>query len=219
MSTEPFWQVFAAPEAVAGPPYADRFPARVSDDRVLELPLRVLPGDGDRAVASLIINHAAFPVIEWFCRELARRSRHLVPEVVVGLPTLGLMVAPGVAQNLGLPHFVPMGYSRKFWYDDALSESVSSVTTPTQDKRLYLDPNLVSRIAGRRVVIVDDVVSRGTTIAAARRLLDRLGVQTVGALTIMAQTERWKSVLGDLPLVHLFSSPLFERRADGWWPL
>lgn len=218
MSTEGFWQRFHAPDEVSKPPYVDRYPARVAEDRVLDLPLRVLP-EGDRAVASIIINQASFAVVDWFADAIAALARDLAPDVVVGLPTLGLTLAPRVAQRLGFENYVAMGYSRKFWYDEALSETVSSVTTPNQAKRLYLDPNLVPRLKGRRVVIVDDVVSRGTTVMAAQRLLGSIGVETTAALTVMAQTERWRTALHGLELRAVFTSPAFERRAGGWWPI
>ncbi|NVO14683.1 MAG: phosphoribosyltransferase [Rhodoplanes sp.] len=218
MSTEGFWQRFYAPDEVREPPYVDRYPARVAADRILDLPLRVLP-EGDRAVASIIINQASFAVVDWFADAIAAQARDLAPDVVVGLPTLGLTLAPRVAQRLGFENYVAMGYSRKFWYDEALSETVSSVTTPNQAKRLYLDPNLVPRLKGRRVVIVDDVVSRGTTVMAARRLLGSIGIETTAALTVMAQTERWRTALNGLELRAVFTSPAFERRAEGWWPI
>ena len=35
-----------------------------------------------------------------------------------------------------------LGYSRKFWYDEELSAPVSSITSPGQVKRVYLDPRM-----------------------------------------------------------------------------
>jgi adenine/guanine phosphoribosyltransferase-like PRPP-binding protein len=219
MSTEGFWQQFEVAPSASIPPLGRRVSAEVAPERWLDLPIRVLPGAGDRAVASIIINHASFDVVDWFADAMAAAVRDLRPEVVVGLPTLGLALAPQVARRLGFPNFVAMGYSRKFWYDDALSEDVSSVTTPDQQKRLYVDPNLAPRLTGRRVLIVDDVVSRGTTVAAARRLLDKLDVAHTSAVVIMAQTDRWRPVLAGFDLRYLFATPMFERRPDGWWPV
>ncbi|TVY85590.1 hypothetical protein LAWI1_G008253, partial [Lachnellula willkommii] len=78
---------------------------------------------------------------------------------VIGLPTLGLGVAGTVARGLGLDRYIPLGYSRKFWYDDTLSTLISSITSPDGEKRVFLDPNLLPLIKGRKVVIVDDAVS------------------------------------------------------------
>ncbi|MEJ0007579.1 MAG: hypothetical protein WDM77_14745 [Steroidobacteraceae bacterium] len=36
--------------------------------------------------------------------------------------------AASVARKLGHRHYVPLSYSRKFWFDDGLSMPVSSIT-------------------------------------------------------------------------------------------
>ncbi len=218
-ATEPFWQSFTDASDRRTAPYTDRYPVMVDDTRCLMLPLRVLPGDGSRAVASLLVNHASFAVSKWLAEAMAREACALRPEVIVGLPTLGLTLAPDVAQKLGFPNFVPLGYSRKFWYRDDLSVEISSVTSPGQGKRLYLDPHLLSRLQGRRVVIVDDVVSRGTSLASARRLMQMAGVNLVGAVVAMAQSNVWREPLQGLDVRFAFASPGFERRSDGFWPI
>jgi adenine/guanine phosphoribosyltransferase-like PRPP-binding protein len=218
-STEPFWQSFTDTPEISGPPFTDRFAVRMPDGRYLSLPLRVLPGDGDRAVASLLVNHASFAVADALAEAMTALTGPLRPEVIVGLPTLGLAVAPGVARHLGFSNYVPLGTSRKFWYRDELSVEVSSITSPGAGKRLYLDPNLGPRLAGRRVILVDDVVSRGTSLAAARRLMSLAVVNVVGAVVAMAQTDAWREPLAGLDLRAVFATPGFARRADGWWPL
>ena len=81
-----------------------------------------------------------------------------------------------------LIRYVPLGYSRKFWYDDALSEPVHSITSPETGKRLRLDPNLLPLLDRRRTVLVDDAISTGATAvwrrkyaAANRRTVRRRG--------------------------------------------
>ena len=72
---------------------------------------------------------------------------------------------------------------------------------------------------GRRVVIVDDVVSRGTSLASARRLMQMAGVNLVGAVVAMAQSNVWREPLQGLDVRFAFASPGFERRSDGFWPI
>src|ERR1700727_1399732 len=158
----------------ATPPHRFGYPVRLPCERVLVLPLRQLP-DTRHAVASLIANQASHAVVAALADHMAEQAQRLEPEIVVGLPTLGLAVASLVAARLGQPRYVPLGYSRKFWYDDALSEPVSSITSPDLDKRLRFDPNLLPLIEGRRVTVVDDAISTGATAVAAVRLLHRIG--------------------------------------------
>src|SRR5690606_41512937 len=104
--------------------------------------------------ASLIGNQASLAVIDTLALLLARALAPFSPEVIVGMPTLGLGFAPGVARELGHERLVPLGYSRKFWYDEALSAPVRSITAPDAGQRVFLDPHPVPLLQGRRVALV-----------------------------------------------------------------
>lgn len=206
--TEPttdYWQRIldrAEVEHRLSPPYRYRYPARLPDGRYLDLPIRRLRHEPQFAVASFIANHASFQVVRALTGFMVELARALAPDVVVGLPTLGLTFAPGVAEGLGLVQYAPFGYSRKFWYDDALSVPSRSITTPGGGKNLYVDPNVVPRISGKRVVIVDDAVSTGQTLVAAMALCRLAGAEPAAAVVAMVQTERWRHAL--------------EHHAPGW---
>lgn len=212
-----FWQDFS-PGRAPPAPFADAFPASLSDQLWLALPIRPLPGT-QTALASLIINQASFAVQRELARRLAASLAPVRPEVVVGLPTLGLTVAAAVAAELGHTRYVALGTSRKFWYDDALSAPVSSVTSP-DDKRLYLDPRLLPLLAGRRVALVDDVISTGRSVTAGLRLLQAARVAPVAIGALMLQTGRWRPALGTHSglVAAVFESPLLERDGAGWRP-
>lgn len=220
--TEPtlgYWQNIATAGALAVarvPPFRWGYPAPLPDGRFLVLPIRRLARDPARAVCSLIANQASFAVIDALCGHMAALAREAAPEVLVGLPTLGLAFAPDVARRLGHPHFVPLGYSRKFWYDDALSEPVQSITSPEPGKRLRLDPNLLPRLKGRRVLVVDDAVSTGATVTAALALLARAEADVCGVLVAMRQGAGWRGLPS--PVRGVIDSPLLTLRDDGWWP-
>jgi adenine/guanine phosphoribosyltransferase-like PRPP-binding protein len=209
---EGFWQEFS-PAAAPGPPYGDRYSVELAPRQFLTLPIRPLP-DGQTAVASLIANQASFAVIDALTERMVALAQELRPEVVIGLPTLGLAFAPGVARGLGHANFVPLGYSRKFWYQEALSVPIRSITTPGAGKRLYVDPLILPRLAGRRVLVVDDVASTGSSLAAVAALLGGLGVEIAGCVVAMRQGASAMAV----PVRSVFQTPRFARRADGWWP-
>ncbi|TVQ54014.1 MAG: phosphoribosyltransferase [Rhodobacteraceae bacterium] len=207
----------------AGPPFRYEFPVALPCGRVLALPLRALP-DGS-AAASLIANQASFEVNDAIAAGMAERGRDLDADLVVGLPTLGFVYAPDVARRLGHETYAPLGYSRKFWYDDALSEPVASITSPGAGKRLYVDPNLLPRLEGRRVALVDDAVSTGRTAVAALKLMARIGVEVAGVVVAMAQSTRWRAALdAQTPGIadrvrFVFGAPLFTLGPDGWTPM
>lgn len=225
--TTHYWQEIVPagdPRIAAPPPYRLGYPARLTDGSALMLPLRPLP-DGERAAASLIANHASFEVIDVLSGFMADLARPAAPEVIVGMPTLGLVFAPQVARLLGHRHYVPLGYSKKFWYSEALSEPTHSITTPGAGKRVYLDPNLLPRLEGRRVVLVDDAVSSGSTMISALALLKKIGCEPAAIVVAMRQGGLWRETLGSIdPALpqHTFGAydaPLFRRGPDGWWPV
>jgi adenine/guanine phosphoribosyltransferase-like PRPP-binding protein len=205
MLPESFWQEILPPDASACGGYAARF----DDGRVLLLPIRPLP-DGKRALASLIINQASFTVLQALATCLARKLAAFDPEVVVGLPTLGLTLASAVAQQLGHTRYVPLGNSAKFWYRAELSVPLSSVTTPDQEKRLFIDPRMLPLLERRRIALVDDVISSGVSMLAGIALLAACGVQPVVLGTAMLQSEGWQRPLAGWDIVSVLRSPILS---------
>jgi adenine/guanine phosphoribosyltransferase-like PRPP-binding protein len=203
--------------------YTSTYPVTLRDGSRLTLPIRTLPG-GEQAIALLMSNQTAFAVEQALASRLIDLVRPLQPEMIVAIPTMGLDYARLVAAGLGLPHYVALGLSRKFWYDDALSEATVSATSPDQQKRLYLDPALLDRLAGKRVVLIDDVMHTGVTTAAAVRLLTRLGIRIAALTVVLTESNTWRSTLAGIDpqwpskVLALGHIPLFRRTAGGWEP-
>jgi adenine/guanine phosphoribosyltransferase-like PRPP-binding protein len=210
-----FWQEIFPPGTFAPGRTNDCYVAEFDDGRQIKLPVRPLPG-GRQALASLIITQASFAVQDALAERLASRLRAHAPDVVVGLPTLGLTLAASVARALGHDRYVALGTSRKFWYDEALSVPLSSITTPDQGKRLYIDPRMLPLIADRRVVLIDDVISSGASIAAGLDLMRRCEIAPVVIGCAMLQTDRWRARLNAPPakwsgsVESVFSTPIID---------
>lgn len=197
------------------------FAASLPDGGEIALPIRVLPS-GDRAVASLIINQASFAVEDALAGAMAREAAAYEPEVVMGVPTLGLPLAANVARRLGHPRMVALGTSRKFWYDETLSEPLRSITSPGEGKRIYLDPRMLSLLENRRFVLVDDVISTGTSILAVLRMLEKAALRPCAIVVAMRQGEAWRGALdtsafADIPVRSAIATPLLSHGADGMW--
>ena len=222
MQPHDFWQHLHAP-STSDPeaPHRLFYPATLGDGRQIRLPIRPL-ADGEHALASLIINQASFEVLDALASDLATRLAESAPDVVVGLPTLGLTLAAAVAQKLGHARYVPLGTSRKFWYDEGLSVPLSSITTQ-QQKRLYIDPRMLPLLEGRRVALVDDVISSGTSIIAGLTLLKSSGIDPVVIGAAMLQSQRWRQALSAVSpawtdkVVGCFATPILTKTADGSW--
>jgi len=225
MQPHDFWQEIHPPLTFERHPadgHRGFFPAEFEDGRQLRLPIREL-ADGEHALASLIVNQAAFAVEEALSASLAEKVRPFEPEVVVGLPTLGLTLASGTAKKLGHSRYVPLGTSRKFWYREELSVPMTSITSPEQTKRLYLDPRMLPLLQNRRVLLIDDVISSGRSITAALELLARSGVRPVAIGAAMLQTDAWQKPLAAMDpqwlgrVVGILRTPRLKRTAGGGW--
>ena len=209
-TTDP-WQGFD-PTPDPGPPFAERYPARMPDGSWLHLPIRPI------GVAGLIATQASFPVIHALTRWMADAAAPLRPEVILGLPTLGHVFAPLLAERLGHSNWVAAGYSQKLWYEERLSVPMRSITTTTE-RRLWLDPRMLPRLAGRRVLLVDDVISTGSSAFAGLALLEAAGMRPVGLCVAMIQTRRWQADWPTaIPVVTVCETPLLARGVGGWTP-
>ena len=218
VSLDGFWQEFVPPPpAAAGDVWSDRYAAAMPDGCSLLLPLRDL---GDSGVAGFIANQASFAVLDQIAVWLAERARPFAPDIVVGLPTLGHAVGQAVARALGHANWVAPGTTRKLWYDLGLSVPTRSVTAPQPGRRMWLDPRLIPRLRGRRVLLVDDVISTGESADAGLTLLRAAGVEPVALAVAMLQGNRWQTLWDPtIPVLGAFASPLFRRVSGGWAPL
>jgi adenine/guanine phosphoribosyltransferase-like PRPP-binding protein len=175
-------------------PYSAYYPVQLGDGTQLNLPIEPLPGT-DEAIVLLMSNQTPFAVEDKLVSLLSALAAQFKPEVIVGVPTMGLDYARAVARALGFPNYVAFGNSRKFWYDERLSVPISSITSPGAKKRLYIDPSLISRVRGKRTVIVDDVVATGGSASAAISLLTLAGANVVGLAAPFVEGESWRTLV------------------------
>lgn len=101
-----------------------------------------------------------------------------------------------------LPYIV-LRKSYKPYMGDALSAETLSITT-NQPQTLYLDEKDRSSIQGKHVVLVDDVISTGSTLQGMRLIMQKAGAEVVAEAAIFTEGDRakWSSViaLGHLPV-------------------
>jgi adenine/guanine phosphoribosyltransferase-like PRPP-binding protein len=205
-------------------PYRDTYCTPLADGTQVELLIEPLPGT-DEAIVLLMSNQTPFVVEEKLATLLTNAVLDLRPEVIVAVPTMGLDYARLVASNLGHPHYVALGNSRKFWYSDELSIPVQSVTSPGVTKKLYLDPALLDRVAGKRTLIVDDVIATGGTASAALKLMLKAGANVVGLGFVFSEEDPWKSVLAEIgpewpDKVRVVGAiPRLVKSEGGWIPI
>ncbi|HEY1721766.1 MAG TPA: phosphoribosyltransferase family protein [Magnetospirillaceae bacterium] len=175
----------------------------------VELPL--VPINETLAISLLMVIDMGVKFGEHTGRALAAKLAAAKPEVVVGTATLGIPVAIEVSRHLGLDHYVILQKSPKIHLGDALTETVKSVTSSGQ-QRLLLDRRAVPLLKGKRVVVVDDVVCTGSSLAATLRLVRQAGGDVVGTGVILTEGHDWRAPLGAdaAKLVSLGHIPQFK---------
>lgn len=138
------------------------------------------------------------------------------PEVVVSVATMGIPLAIEATRALGLDDYVILHKTPKIHLGNTWTEPVRSITTGAA-QTLRLDPERVRAVQGRRVAVVDDVISTGASLGAALRLLRRAGAEPVVVGAFLTEGAQWKASLGeDAGLVcTLGAIPLFRQAPDG----
>jgi adenine/guanine phosphoribosyltransferase-like PRPP-binding protein len=210
-----YWQGFGGTATVQ--PYQHDFPARMPDGRFLQLRLRPLDG-GATAVADLVITHASFLVLDALADWLARALRPHRPEVLLGLPALGHVLAAETARRLSLPSWVPFGSVADRWQDFGADSPAPARFAPEAGlaRTLRLDPLGLPRLRDRRVVLVDDLLRKGHKFRRGLQLLDAAGIRPVAVAAAMTQGDAWRQVLpAKTTVVAAFATPLLRQAVVG----
>lgn len=110
-----------------------------------------------------------------------------------------------MSRQSGKPYFV-VRKKAKLYMQNPVSVSVRSITTDSEQV-LILDGAEGEKIRNKRVVIVDDVISTGESLAAVEKLVEKFDVNVVAKAAVLAE--------GDAAdrddIVFLEKLPLFER--------
>jgi adenine phosphoribosyltransferase len=135
-------------------------------------------------------------------------------DVVATVATMGIPLAVEVTRYLGLDQYVVLHKTQKIHLADAVTERVRSITTDAE-QRLLFDRARIPDVEGKRVAIVDDVISTGASTGATLRLLRGVGANIVTIGTLVTEASLWRAALGDdAAMVRALGSiPVF--RPDG----
>jgi len=180
----------------------------------LEIPL--VPIAEDLTIALLISVDPGVAFAQRAGGELAEKLAPYDAEIVVSVATMGIPIAIEVTRALGLDDYVILHKTPKIHLADAIAEPVRSITTAT-DQRLLFDRARLEAVVGRRVAVVDDVISTGGSTKAALTLMRRVGAEPVVVGALVTEGGQWRSFLGeDAALVQsLGSIPLFRHGPGG----
>ena len=137
----------------------------------------------------------------------ARDLLKKVPEfdVIVTAESKGIPLAYEMARQAGNGmRYIVARKMPKLYMKDPISVDVRSITTAA-DQKLWLDKNEADEMKGKRVLIVDDVISTGESLIAVEKLVSFAGGNIVGKATVLAEGDAAKRD----DIIYLEPLPLF----------
>lgn len=116
-------------------------------------------------------------------QELLKR----VPEfdVLITAESKGIPLAYEMSRQSG-KNYLLARKSVKLYMKNAIAVEVKSITT-AKTQTLYIDNNDLDCLNGKRVLIVDDVISTGESLNALQQLVQKSNGTIVGNATVLAE--------------------------------
>ncbi len=141
-------------------------------------------------------------LIQACARALHERLDHLTFDVLVTAEAKSIPLVYALSVETKKP-FVVLRKTYKPYMGDALKAETLSITTG-QPQVLVLDEKDRDLLRDKKVVLIDDVISTGSTLQGMRVLVEKAGGEIVAEAAIFTEGEqaKWKHVisLGHLPL-------------------
>ena len=122
-------------------------------------------------------------------------------DMIMTAETKGIPLAAEMARILGMPHYIVAYMENPLIVDD------ESITTKGKQILCLSDAD-VELIKGKKIVIVDDVISTGGSLKALEELAEKAGAEVIGKAAILAEGDAGKRT----DIVFLEKLPLFEAR-------
>ena len=139
-------------------------------------------------------------------RELLKKAPQY--DYILTAEAKGIPLAHEMARQAGDAKYILARKGPKLYMRDLFSVTVNSITT-AKEQKLYLDGADAALMRGKRILIVDDVISTGESLTALEALVEKAGGIICGRMAILAEGD----AIGREDLIYLEELPLF--RPDG----
>lgn len=136
-------------------------------------------------------------------QERSRSELHLTAE------SKGIPLAYEMARQHGDKKWLLARKGAKLYMQNVVGVEVKSITTAAVQK-LYLDGADAALMKGKRVLIVDDVISTGESLHALEALVNQAGGEIVGRMAILAEGEAQERT----DLIYLEKLPVFNAKGE-----
>ena len=126
-------------------------------------------------------------------------------DYIITAEAKGIPLAHEMAQQNGDDYYMLARKAPKLYMKDVFSVTVNSITTAKQ-QTLYLDGEDAEKMRGKRVLIVDDVISTGESLRAIEALVEKAGGIICGRMAILAEGDAQTRE----DIIYLEKLPLFN---------
>jgi len=141
-------------------------------------------------------------LVQACARELAQKLKSVQYNVLVTAEAKSIPLAYALSVETGKPYVILRKMYKPYMGDVVKAETLSITTG--QPQVLILDEKDREALQGRKVVIVDDVISTGSTLQGMHLILDKVGATVAAEAAILTEGDRaqWMHIhaLGHLPL-------------------
>lgn len=117
------------------------------------------------------------------CEELREKLPDF--DVILTPEAKSIPIAYEMARQTGKPYIIARK-GIKVYMRNSVEVSVTSITTQ-KEQRLFLGESEVNKLRGKRVLIIDDVISTGESLAAVRELVKKSGGIEAAACAFLAE--------------------------------
>ena len=147
-----------------------------------KLPILTLPSGVKIAFFNL---HGNSAMTEHCGKEIAKLAKGC--DVLITAESKGLQLTHVVARELGMPYYAVARKSKKLYMQDGISVSYGASITTGKEQDLYLSKYDADLLRGRKVGIVDDVISTGESLEGLEDLVKKAGGIIYKKLFVLAE--------------------------------
>lgn len=136
-------------------------------------------------------------------RELLKRAPQY--DYIITAEAKGIPLAHEMARQAGDKKYILARKGPKLYMRDIFSVTVNSITT-AKEQKLYLDGADAALMKGKKILVVDDVISTGESLRALEALVEKAGGEICGRMAILAEGDAQDRK----DLIYLEKLPLFK---------
>ena len=126
-------------------------------------------------------------------------------DYIITAEAKGIPLAHEMARQAGDAKYILARKGPKLYMRDIFSVTVNSITT-AKEQKLYLDGADAELMKGKKILIVDDVISTGESLKALEALVEKAGGEICGRMAILAEGD----AIDREDIIYLEPLPLFN---------